>query len=67
MRESVENPMVRNVSFDEPRVVAACTNENCKAEFTQRDTFVKFLDEYFCDEDCVFEHHDLIYIEGDEI
>lgn len=65
MRESVENPMVTNVTFNENKVVAKCTK--CKKEFTQEDRFWKFLDEYFCDEDCIFDHHGLEFVEGDEI
>jgi hypothetical protein len=60
----VENPMI-NYKEEEPKVVAHCTC--CNEELTEQETFVKFLDEYFCDEDCVFEYHELIYVEGWEL
>jgi hypothetical protein len=65
MRESVENPMVTNVTFNENKVVAKCTK--CKKGLSLDDRFMKFLGEYFCDEDCIFDYHELEIVEGNEI
>jgi hypothetical protein len=60
----VENPMIK-YREEEPQTVAHCCK--CNEALTEQDTFLDFQGEYFCDDDCFFEYHDVKVTEGWEL